>query len=174
MKSVQSLTRKYKKPSWYHSVAAQNRLGSIHEDAFLPEGDDEADSSTLFEEHEVPPSIEDSLPGQHRHHHNHHQQKIQAKQALLRALNSTGGDANTPAFHLALQKLLLRYDPSHFDPRRPVPRYAHTVAANQLEGIGIAAGKPTFPGCVGRNDSGDPMYKLGTMSFGTFLANIDL
>lgn len=166
MKSAKSLARKYKKPSWYHSVAAQNRLGSIHEDAFLPESDEETDTNETMIEHEVAPSVGmPSISGQHQQH-------IEAKRALLRALNRTEGDANTPAFQLALQKLLLRYDPSHFDPRRPVPRYAQAVAANQLEGVGIAAGKPAFPGCIGRNgrgkDGGDPMYKLGTMSFGTF------
>ena len=177
MKSAKSLARKYKKPSWYHSVAAQNRLGSIHEDAFLPESDDEADDyNNETREQEASPSLGmQSISGQHPHHQQQ-QQQIQAKQELLRALNRTGGDANTPAFQLALQKLLLRYDPSHFDPRKPVPRYAQAVAANQLEGVGIAAGKPAFPGCIGRNgrgkDGGDPMYKLGTMSFGAFSLSI--
>ena len=38
----------------------------------------------------------------------------------------------------------------------------------QLEGIGISAGKPSYQGCIGRNDNGDPMFQLGTMSFGMF------
>jgi len=163
MRSAKSLARKYKKPSWYHDVAAKNRLGSIQEDAFIPEIEQEAQAQA---ESDMSPSLHTSSPQQFAIVDATPEQ--QAKKELLDALNRADGDTNTPAFKLALQKLLSQYDNRHFDPRKPVPRYARACAANQLEGIGISAGKPTFPGCVGRNAAGDPMYKLGTMSFDMF------
>jgi hypothetical protein len=139
------LTRKYKSSSsssssssWYHSVAAQNRLGSIQETTFW--GD---------EDHE---KMEEEA---------HKSSLRQAKRNLLQALNQNQGDFDTPAFHRALQALLQHYHPEKPMRRRPA------AARPSLEGIGISAGKPSFPGCIGRNQAGDPLFQLGTMSFGT-------
>ena len=150
MQSAKRLRRKYQKPSWYHQVAAKNRLGSVNEDAFAGEENESSTSAST-------PSVRASIR--------------QAKEQLLQELNRTGGESYTAAFQASLQNLVQQYDSSSFDPRKPVPRYYasnSTSGGHFLEGVGIAAGKPTFPGCIGRNERGDSMYKLGTMSFGMF------
>ena len=54
-----------------------------------------------------------------------------------------------------------------YDPFSP-QQQQQPQQALQLEGIAIAAGKPSLPGCIGRNDQGDPLFKLGTMTFDMF------
>eukprot|EP00797_Seminavis_robusta_P009928 Sro1724_g293660.2 (1023) ;mRNA; f:1942-5615 len=153
-----------KKASWYHRVAAQNRLGSIQEDPLL--------LSNMAEEDEAGGRL-----SPHGSIHNgdvdlYEESCLQtAKKDLLRELNRTAKDKdsttyNTPAFQAALQTLIREYDSSLFDPRAPVLSY-HPYQL-KMEGIGISAGKPSFPGCIGVNEQGDPMYKLGTMSFEMF------
>ena len=152
-KKKRSPDQKYKmiKASWYHSVASKNRLGAISEDpVILSDSDQEA--NRLRE-----------LRRGSWHFLSEHQRE--AKRALLRHVNAARGECQTPEFHNALEQLLSTYDPSHFDPRSRRIAYA----GNILEGIGISAGKPTFPGSIGVNDRGDSMYKLGTMSFDMFL-----
>lgn len=138
------------KASWYHSLAEKNRLGAIGEDPVV--------FSDLDQERKRKSKVVMRSAG-----HLLSEQQQQAKRSLLKALNDTKGESSTSAFQAALQHLLLLYDPSHFNPRRRGVRHA----GNILEGIGISAGKPTFPGCIGYNPQGDSMYKLGTMSFGT-------
>jgi hypothetical protein len=151
-KKKKSPDQKYKmiKASWYHSVASKNRLGAITEDPVML-SDSDADAQRLAE-----------LRRGSWHFLTEHQKE--AKRALLKHLNRALGESHTPEFQNALQQLLSTYDPSHFDPRS----LRVTYVGNVLEGIGISAGKPTFPGCIGFNDNGDPMYKLGTMSFGMY------
>ena len=154
-KKKRSPEQKYQmiKASWYHSIAAKNRLGAIGEDPVVFSDSDR--------EHE-----------RRRHYlstplsrlHMLSEQQVYAKRALLQSLNNSKGDLQTTAFQSALQQLLSLYDASQFDPRR---RGGGPVGALGLEGVGISAGKPTFPGCIGHTANGDPMYKLGTMSFGT-------
>jgi hypothetical protein len=158
----QSSSRSMRKPSWYHRVAAQNRLGCIQEDPLLTMPED------VSEDGRMSPVMGGG--GGIRSCHEAPCDRIQAaKRSLLQELNRTatmGEDVqdHTPVFQAALQTLIREYDPSHFDPRAPVLSY-HPYQL-QLEGIGIAVGKPSFPGCIGRNKRGDPMFKLGTMSFG--------
>ena len=153
------------KPSWYHRIAAKNRLGSIQEDPFLSGSEDEEDESpeaTSSNHYRMQQQLYMNAPWE----------RIQAaKKDLLQELNRIALLADiqsnsTPAVQAAVQALIQNYDPSLFDPRAPVLAY-HPYQM-QMEGIGISAGKPTFPGCIGKNDKGDPLYKLGTMSFGKF------
>jgi hypothetical protein len=157
----QNSSRSMRKASWYHRIAAQNRLGCIQEDPLLAMPEDVSEGEKLS-----PLSMRGGI-------HSCHEapcDRIQAaKRSLLQELNRTatmGEDVqnNASAFQAALQTLIREYNPSHFDPRAPVLSY-HPYQL-QLEGIGIAVGKPSFPGCIGRNKRGDPMFKLGTMSFG--------
>jgi len=167
------LTRKYKdqkSPSqWYHRVAAKNKLGSINEDLFLSdsESDDNTDGSSG-------PQLPTMMP--HDDHNNNNDSVLsplqQAKRDLLQALNDHLGDATTANFQLALQKLISHYDPTKLDPRKRPSASRTRDGFQQLEGIGISAGKPSFPGCIGRNAAGDPLFKLGTMSFGMYQVEV--
>ena len=151
-KKKRSPEQKYQaiKESWYHSIAAKNRLGMIGEDPVVfSDSDREATRKKM-----TPLSRLNMIS----------EQQLHAKRALLKELNETKGDLKTLEFQAALQELLSLYDAKHFDPRR---RNA-AGGDNILEGVGISAGKPTFPGHVGYNEAGDPMYKLGTMSFGEY------
>ena len=148
-KKKRSPEQKYKmiKASWYHSIASKNRLGAIGEDPVVFSDSDRE---------------QERKRGMFGMYHFLSEQQLHAKRALLKELNQSKGEMHTPEFQAALQQLLSTYDPSHFNPR--VLRTAYV--GNCLEGIGISAGKPTFPGCIGYNAQGDPMYKLGRMSFG--------
>lgn len=155
------------KPSWYHRVAAKNKLGSIQEDPLLlREDQQEENTSNCNHEGQISPLGCSSSCYNHAPWDRIQAAKGELLQELNRAALSPDGNNNTPAFQAALQVLVQNYDPIIFDPRAPVLAY-HPYQM-QLEGIGISAGKPTFPGCIGNNPKGDPMYKLGTMSFDMF------
>uniref|UniRef100_A0A7S3KZV6 Uncharacterized protein n=1 Tax=Amphora coffeiformis TaxID=265554 RepID=A0A7S3KZV6_9STRA len=140
------------KATWYHSVASKNRLGCIGEDPILFSDPEEEEQQQRLLGHGVAPwkKISDRT--------------LRAKRCLLQELNATKGESQTSAFQAAFQSLMQAYDTTEFNPRRRWP----APGTNILEGIGISAGKPTFPGCIGYNTNGDPMYKLGTMSFDMF------
>ena len=98
---------------------------------------------------------------------------LEAKRELLSELQRAGGDSSKPEFEEKLRTLLTNYEPSHFDPRRRVTKMnmdscSRCVDPSKLEGIGIAESKPVYPGCLGMNGKGEPMYKLGRMSFDMF------
>lgn len=190
------LTRKYKsQPSsteWYHKVATKNKLGSINENVFCSsdsedqEAECESDEGGMFDEKDgASPSRMTLEQEQQQQDPNDPMcagtnrpvfSPLQnAKRNLLNALNRTKGDSSTPAFQKALQELIEHYDPSTFNTRqksKPGKRRwksrSERLREQSFEGIGISAGKPSFPGCIGRNDDGDPLYKLGTMSFDMF------
>lgn len=165
-----------KKASFYHRVAAKNRLGAICENPII-EGDEEDD------EHKE----EDSLDMDNQENNKPPSTRLsrvrKARKELLAEVNrmaldqQDNGKGYTTVFQSSLQALTHEYDSSKFDPRI-APKIRRTSLGPsrqstpreplQLEGIGIAAGKPSFQGCVGRNHDGDPMFKLGTMSFEMF------
>jgi hypothetical protein len=167
-----------KQASWYHKVAASYKLGSIQETfqeaAGTEEDEDEEEEEEAVDDKDELASTEHST-GSYK---SSKRKRQKAKQEILNELNRTVGESKTPAFQAALNKLIQYYDPTHFDPRQvrhpqafPYFGYEPDFALDpdhELEGIGISAGKPTFPGCIGRNQQGDPTYRLGTMSFDMF------
>jgi hypothetical protein len=138
-------------------MAAKNRLGSIKE------GIDEDNSDKL----PIPSQIKRGKGSERP------SLVLEAKRELLSELIRAGGDSSRPEFEEKLQALLINYEPSHFDPRRGVTRTSvnycsRCVDPSKLEGIGISESKPVYPGCLGMNGKGEPMYKLGRMSFDMF------
>lgn len=145
------------KASWYHNLASKNRLGCIGEDPVVFSDSDK--ERNRRRKNMTPLSRLNMLS----------EQQLRAKRLLLQEVNTAKGDLQTGEFQSALQQLLNLYDPTHFDPRKRCDDSGvASYAGNTLEGVGISAGKPTFPGCIGHTTNGDPMYKLGTMSFGRF------
>jgi len=157
-------------------VAANNRLGSIQEtfadtaEEEEEEQEEEDEQQEQGEEEVATPLTEEQAAAEEGGPKKKRKRELikEAKKELLEELNRHGGDVdmNTPSFQSAFHKLMEQYDASKFDPRA-LP----TLGVNsklQLEGTAISAGKTKFPGCIGRNDQGDPMYKLGSMSFDMF------
>ena len=85
----------------------------------------------------------------------------QARENLLYQLAVSQGDTDSPAFIDCLAILEQQYnteltsEPSH-------DSYAAHV------GTWLTLTKPTFFGCLGDNNAGDPMYSLGRMTFDMF------
>lgn len=86
-----------------------------------------------------------------------------ARDEVLRALAVTHGDVDSPKFKQSLDPLLRYFSQKELDTR------PHVVADNDsVDGTWLTLSKPSFFGCLGENDSGDPMYTLGRMSFDMF------
>jgi hypothetical protein len=143
--------------SFFHRMAAKNRLGSIKE------GTDEDHSG----EQPIPNQIKRGKRSERPF------LVLEAKRELLSELKRAGGDSSGPEFEEKLQTLLTSYEPSHFDPRRRVTKKSvdscsRCLDPSKLEGVGISESKPVYPGCFGMNGKGEPMYKLGRMAFDMF------
>jgi hypothetical protein len=138
-------------------MAAKKRLGSIKE------GIDEDNSDELPVASQIKRGKRSERPSL----------ILEAKLELLSDLKRAGGDSARPEFEEKLQTLLTNYEPSHFDPRRRVTKTSvdscsSCLDPSKLEGVGISESKPVYPGCLGMNSKGEPMYKLGRMSFDMF------
>ena len=186
-----SKSRKY--AGWYHKMAEQNRLGAITESLGVSDHDSVV-APDLSEADELPQNrqfcvmysptsrcvdcqrkanectCDKDAPAIHPTLHRSNTKVQEAKTEILQELNRTMGEMS-PAVHQSLQTLLENHDGGQFNPRAYVSKERANsnrlnVRSTNLEGIGLSAGKPTFPGCIGKNDRGDPMYKLGTMAFG--------
>ena len=144
--------------SYFHRMAAKNRLGSIKE-GIDEDNNDEPPIPSLIKrgKRSERPSL-----------------VLEAKRELLSELKRAGGDSSKPEFEEKLQALLTNYEPSHFDPRRRVTKAMAGSCSrtcldpSKLEGVGISESKPVFPGCLGMNGKGEPMYKLGRLCFDMF------
>jgi hypothetical protein len=75
-----------------------------------------------------------------------------AREGLLNALASSGGDADDETFQTCLQVL----------------EYSNLLHSHTSKGMWLTLTKPTFFGCLGTNDEGDPLYTLARMSFDMF------
>jgi hypothetical protein len=147
-------------------MASKNSLVSIKE------GFDEDNSS---DELQIPSQIERGKHSQIKREKRSERPSLvlEAKRELLSDLKRAGGDSSRPEFEEKLQTLLTNYEPLHFDPRRPVIKAnvdfsSRCLDPSKLEGVGISESKPVYPGCLGMNGKGEPMYKLGRMSFDMF------
>eukprot|EP00980_Cylindrotheca_fusiformis_P028289 scaffold22589_cov138-Cylindrotheca_fusiformis.AAC.52 len=87
---------------------------------------------------------------------------ILARDDVLHALAITRGDVDSETFTKALDPLLKYYSSSEVNPRSPLS------TGLSLEGMWLQLSKPTYFGCLGENDRGDPLYTLGRMSFDMF------
>jgi len=80
---------------------------------------------------------------------------------VLHSLAVTQGDVDSPKFKKALDPLLRYFSQTELDAQ------PH-VQSHNVDGMWLTLSKPTFFGCLGENDNGDPMYTLGRMSFDMF------
>jgi hypothetical protein len=86
------------------------------------------------------------------------------REALLQALAISGGDAQNEAFVKTIDPLSEVFEQQDVD-----TRVMTGIATTQsVHGTWLTLTKPTFFGNLGENDSGDPMYTLGRMTFDMF------
>lgn len=81
------------------------------------------------------------------------------RDGVLHALAVTKGDVDSNKFKKALDPLLKYFSISELKPRSPVTRDL------SVDGMWLQLSKPTYFGCLGENDHGDPLYTLGRMAF---------
>jgi hypothetical protein len=81
-----------------------------------------------------------------------------AREGLLNALASSDGDADDEDFQKCLS--ILEYSNA-----LPQQQQQHS---SSNKGMWLSLTKPTFFGCLGTNDEGDPLYTLARMSFDMF------
>jgi hypothetical protein len=105
---------------------------------------------------------------------------------LLRAIAAASGDAKDVTFTAIVERLgeLREERRGHVNSTRTIesilqrlmgnassssPSTTNKFFANEkLEGQWFTLTKPTYSDCLGFNDDGDPMYRLGRMSFEMF------
>jgi hypothetical protein len=85
----------------------------------------------------------------------------QARETLLYQLAVSRGETNSPAFLDCLSIL-----EQHYIAQLASESHDGSYAAHV--GTWLTLTKPTFFGCLGDNDAGDPMYSLGRMTFDMF------
>lgn len=92
------------------------------------------------------------------------QSKVQqARDGILHALAIAGGDTDSTEFKSCLEILQEHYNNGCCaEQQKPADAYS------QHEGTWLTLTKPTFFGCLGETDAGDPMYTLGRMTFDMF------
>lgn len=97
-----------------------------------------------------------------------------AKQDLVAALASSGGDPKkNKDFQSALKQLQRWNPPKSFDASRSPSPYCHDPPRNKssmpkLEGMWMTMSKPNFADQIGTNDNEEFLYTLGRMSFDMF------
>jgi len=113
------------------------------------------------------------------------QELHETKLDLLKELARSGGDPTTPVFRDALDQLTALYslggwdareDPAlsrsyHGDDGSSPPTNPADADGPALEGTWLTLSRPSFPGCIGRNERGEFEYTLGQMSFSMFSPN---
>ncbi|KAG7352113.1 plastid lipid-associated PAP/fibrillin family protein [Nitzschia inconspicua] len=85
-----------------------------------------------------------------------------ARDDILQTLAVTKGDVDSDQFKISVDPLEKYFSKEELDTR------PHVVGTNSVDGMWLTLSKPTFFGCLGENDNGDPMYTLGRMSFDMF------
>ena len=84
-----------------------------------------------------------------------------ARDEVLYSLAVTQGDVTSPKFKKSLEPLLQYFSQTQLDAQ------PHGVKGT-MDGMWLTLSKPSFFSSMGENDSGDPMYTLGRMSFDMF------
>lgn len=88
---------------------------------------------------------------------------LNARDTVLYSLAVTQGDVDSSKFVDSLDPLLKYFSQKELDTR------PHLVdQAESVDGMWLTLSKPSFFGCLGENDNGDPMYTLGRMAFDMF------
>ena len=90
---------------------------------------------------------------------------LNAREGILYELAASGGETTSPAFMDCLAILQDNYM------NQVQSEYENTSNINPYsihEGTWLTLTKPTFFGCLGENDNGDPLYSLGRMTFDMF------
>jgi hypothetical protein len=87
---------------------------------------------------------------------------VSARDGLLHALAITQGDVESDKFTSALNPLLNHFSQQELDTR------PNLTGTDSVDGMWLTLSKPTYFGCLGENDNGDPMYTLGRMTFDMF------
>ncbi|KAL3924198.1 MAG: hypothetical protein SGILL_001189 [Bacillariaceae sp.] len=85
-----------------------------------------------------------------------------ARDDILCTLAATKGEVDTDTFKSAVDPLEKHFSKQDLDTRSTV------VTTDTVDGMWLTLSKPSFFGCLGENDNGDPMYTLGRMSFDMF------
>lgn len=88
---------------------------------------------------------------------------ISAKDSVLHSLAISQGDVDSPKFANTIDPLLKYFSQQELDTRPHLLNKSESV-----EGMWLTLSKPSFFGCLGENDNGDPMYTLGRMAFDMF------
>lgn len=88
---------------------------------------------------------------------------MNARDSVLYSLAITQGDVDSSKFVQSLDPLLKYFSQKELDTR---PSVVHQ--ADSVDGMWLTLSKPTYFGCLGENDNGDPMYTLGRMAFDMF------
>jgi len=92
---------------------------------------------------------------------------VHAKQQLLQALAIEEGDMDSSKIKEAMAPLFDYYASWKWD-ARDADGYLHATTSQHVEGMWLTLSKPTYGGNLGTNDAGEPMYRLGRMSFDMF------
>lgn len=121
---------------------------------------DEAVSFVAFEDGDVDDDASvDSFTLEQNPIYHFQKTKTKARDNLLQVLGTTKGDVESEEFKDTLAVLLQHYSSS----------LSSALLSNQtLDGMWLQLSKPTYFGCLGENEDGDPLYTLGRMSFDMF------
>jgi len=88
---------------------------------------------------------------------------LSARDSVLYSLAVSQGDVDTPKFKSSLDPLLKYYSQQELETK------PHLLdESKSIDGMWLTLSKPSYFGCLGENDNGDPMYTLGRMAFDMF------
>jgi len=85
-----------------------------------------------------------------------------SRDSLLQSLAASQGDVGSDKFKSSLETLTKHFSQQVLDTR------PHLTGTGSIEDTWLTLSKPSYFGCLGENDSGDPMYTMGRMSFDMF------
>lgn len=88
---------------------------------------------------------------------------LSSRDAVLHSLAVSQGDVDSPKFAQAIDPLLKYFSQQELDTRPHLINKSESV-----DGMWLTLSKPSYFGCLGENDNGDPMYTLGRMAFDMF------
>ena len=91
-----------------------------------------------------------------------------ARDDVLRVLAINDGDVESDEFKTKIDPLEKFFLGRDIDTRSGVDHRLCPSPAKSVEGMWLTLSKPSWFGCLGLNDNGDPMYTLGRMSFDMF------
>jgi hypothetical protein len=91
-----------------------------------------------------------------------------ARDDILRVLAINDGDVESDEFKTKIDPLEKFFLGRDIDTRKGVDNRLLPSPAKSIEGMWLTLSKPSWYGCLGLNDNGDPMYTLGRMSFDMF------